>query len=130
MREIVAAMKSGSERAQLAFDMFVHRLRAGIGFMLAALDGADALVFTAGIGENSPEVRAAACSHFRFLGLALDSVKNEAVHFDQDIATPESKLRVLVLHAQEDWAIARECWKLISKTWNSSEGRRIHHPGF
>jgi acetate kinase len=128
IREIVAAMKSGSERAQLAFDIFVHRLRAGIGSMLATLEGADAFVFTAGIGENSPEVRAAACNHFKFLGLALDSAKNEAAHSDQDIAAPESRVRILVMRAQEDWAIAKECWKLISKTRDLSKGRHVHHP--
>ncbi|MFZ0636963.1 MAG: acetate/propionate family kinase, partial [Candidatus Acidiferrales bacterium] len=112
MREIVAAMKSGNERAKLAFDMFAHRLRSGIGSMLAALNGIDALVFTAGIGENSPEVRAAACSQFTFLGLGLDPTKNATLHSDQDIATLESRVRVLIVHAQEDWAIARDCWKL------------------
>lgn len=112
MREIIAAMKSGNQRAQLAFDMFVHRLRSGIASMLAALNGIDALVFTAGIGENSPEVRAAACSHFTFLGLGLDPTKNASAHSDEDIATPESKVRVFVVRAGEDWAIARESWKL------------------
>jgi len=115
MREITAAMQSGNQRAQLAFDMFIHRLRAGMGSMLAALGGADAIVFTGGIGENSSEVRAAACSHFTFLGLALDSAKNAANPSDQDIATAESKVRVLVVRAQEDWAIARECWKLLAR---------------
>jgi acetate kinase len=115
MREIVSAMRAGNKRAQLAFDMFVHRLRAGIGSMLAALDGADAIVFSAGIGENSPEVRAAACSHFTFLGLDIDSKKNTAAKTDQDIAREEAKVRVLVVRAQEDWAIARECWKLHSQ---------------
>jgi len=112
MREILKALKNGHPRAQLAFDMFVHRLRAGIGSMLAALGGADAMVFTGGIGENSSEVRAAACSHFAFLGLALDSLKNTSKGSDRDIATAESKLRVLVVRAQEDWAIASDCWKL------------------
>ncbi len=115
MREITAAMQSGNPRAQLAFDMFVHRLRAGIGSMLASLGGAEAIVFTGGIGENSSEVRGAACSHFTFLGLALDSAKNAANPSDQDIATAESKVRVLVVRAQEDWAIARECWKLLAR---------------
>jgi acetate kinase len=114
MREITAAMQSGNPRAQLAFDMFVHRLRAGIGSMLASLGGAEAIVFTGGIGENSSEVRGAACSHFTFLGLGLDSAKNAANPSDQDIATAESKVRVLVVRAQEDWAIARECWKLLA----------------
>jgi acetate kinase len=115
MREITAAMQSGNRRAQLAFDMFIHRLRAGMGSMLAALGGADAIVFTGGIGENSSEVRAAACSHFTFLGLALDSARNTGKPSDQDIATAESKVRVLVVRAQEDWAIARECWKLLTQ---------------
>jgi acetate kinase len=114
MREVVSAMRGGNQRAKLAFDMFVHRLQAGIGAMLAALDGADAIIFTAGIGENSSEVRAAACSQFRFLGLTVDPAKNAAVVPDQDIATPESQVRVLVVRAQEDWAIARECWDLAS----------------
>src|SRR5580658_7179605 len=76
MREVVAAMKQGNARAKLAFDIFVHRLRSGIGSMIAALNGIDALVFTAGIGENSAEVRAAACANFGFLGLVLDPTKN------------------------------------------------------
>jgi acetate kinase len=112
MREVVTAMNDGNERAKLAFDIFVHRLRAGIGSMIAALNGIDALVFTAGIGENSPEVRAEACANLGFLGLAIDAAKNLASPKECDISTAGSKVRVLVLAAQEDWAIARECWKL------------------
>jgi acetate kinase len=115
MREIMAAIKNGNERARLAFEMFNHRLQSGIGAMVAALNGVDAIVFTAGIGENSPEVRAAACSHFTFLGLVLDPAKNAEAHSDEDIAAAESKVRALVVRAQEDWAIARECWKLESR---------------
>jgi acetate kinase len=114
MREVIAAMQSANQRAQLAFDIFVHRLRAGIGSMLAASDGADAIIFTGGIGENSAEVRSEACSHFSFLKLLLDSAKNTAKPVDTDISSPESSVRILVISAQEDWAIARECWKLFS----------------
>jgi len=114
MREVIAAMQSANQRAQLAFDIFVHRLRAGIGSMLAASDGADAIIFTGGIGENSAEVRSEACSHFSFLKLMLDSAKNTAKPVDTDISSPESSVRILVISAQEDWAIARECWKLFS----------------
>ena len=114
MRQIVAAMKDGHPRAQLAFDIFVHRLQAGIGAMIAALGGIDALVFTAGIGENSPEVRAAACANFRFLGLNLDAAKNAQSSTDQDISVPDSAVRVLIVRAQEDWPIARNCWRLVS----------------
>jgi acetate kinase len=78
------------------------------------LDGIDALVFTAGIGENSPEVRAATCANFAFLGLKLDDAKNIPYSVDQDISLPDSTVRVLVIRAQEDWAIARECWRLAS----------------
>ena len=112
MRQIVSAMNKGKDRAKLAFDIFVHRLQAGIGAMVAALGGLDALVFTAGIGENSDEVRQAACANFNFLGLRLDPAKNTSPHPDQDISMPSSPVRVLVVQAQEDWAIARETWKL------------------
>jgi acetate kinase len=113
MRQIVAAMNDGHPRAKLAFEIFVHRLQGGIGTMIAALGGIDALVFTAGIGENSPEVRAAACANFRFLRLKLDAAKNAQSSADQDISLSDSAVRVLIVRAQEDWAIARDCWHLM-----------------
>ncbi len=114
MREILAAIKGGHARAKLAFDIYVHRLQAGIGAMIAVLGGIDALVFTAGVGENSPEVRSMACRKFRFLGLHLDESRNAQPPPDEDIATLDSAVRVLVIRAQEDWAIARQCWKLTA----------------
>jgi acetate kinase len=114
MRQIVAAMKKGSARAKLAFDIFVHRLQAGIGAMVAVLGGMDAVVFTAGIGENSPDVRGAACDNFGFLGLKVDPAKNAQSSPDQDISLFDSAVRVLIVRAQEDWAIARDCWRLMS----------------
>jgi acetate kinase len=116
MRRIVAAMKEGNARAKLAFDIFVHRLTSGIGAMAAVLGGLDALVFSAGIGENSREVRAAACARFGFIGLMLDAAKNEEPASDREISLPESKVRVLIVRAREDWAIARACWRLASRT--------------
>jgi acetate kinase len=113
MREILAAMNKGHSRARLAFDIYVRRLQAGIGAMVAVLGGIDALVFTAGIGENSPEVRAATCSQLEFLGLKLDRAANAQTSIEHDIATAGSQVRILVIRAQEDWAIARECWKLM-----------------
>ena len=115
MREIVAAIKQGNRRAKLAFDIFVHRLRTGIGAMAASMGGLDALVFTAGIGENSAEVRAAACAGLEFLGVQLDPAKNLTSRGDEEISVSASRVRVVVLKAQEDWAIAKECWKLL--TW-------------
>ncbi len=99
MRRIVAAAKDGHGRAKLAFEIFVHRLRAGIGAMIAALGGIDALVFTAGIGENSPDIRGAACANFEFLGLKLDAEKNAQSPADQDISLSDSAVRVLVVRA-------------------------------
>ena len=112
MRQIGEAITQGNERAQLALDIYIHRLRAGIGAMLASLGGLDALIFTAGVGENSAVVRAAACEAFGFLGLKLGGEKNQHSPVDQDIAAVDSAARVLVIHTQEDWEIARECWKL------------------
>jgi acetate kinase len=112
MREVLSAMASGNPRAKLAFEMFVHRLRFFIGAMVGILDGMDALVFTAGIGENSAEVRAAACAGFGFMGLKLDPDKNAHPQGDTDITACDSTVRVFVVRAQEDWAIARECWRL------------------
>jgi acetate kinase len=80
--------------------------------MTASLGGLDALVFTAGVGEHAAPVRAAACEAFAFLGLKLDLEKNAQSRLDWDIAAPDSTVRVLVIHTEEDWEIARECWKL------------------
>src|SRR5262249_35660456 len=116
MREILAAARQGHERAKLAFDIFVHRLQAAIGGMVAVLGGIDALVFTAGVGENSPDVRAAACAPLEFLGLKLDKELNNRPSLDADVSCRGSRVRVLVIRAEEDWAIAAECWRLARVT--------------
>jgi acetate kinase len=113
MRDVLAGIHRGDERAKLAFDLYVHRLRTAIGGMAAVLEGLDVLVFTAGVGENSPEVRAATCKALDFLGVAIDPNRNNKVALlDADISNPESRVKVLVIRAAEDWAIAEECWKL------------------
>jgi acetate kinase len=128
MREILAAVRNGHERAKLAFDIYIHRLRSGIGAMIAVLGGIDALVFTAGVGENSPEVRAAACENLQYLGLKLDPKKNAESPVDEEISTPDSLVRVIVIRAEEDWEIARDCWELGRKNQahagNSRSNRR------
>ncbi len=113
MRQITAEAAAGHTRAQLALDIFIHRLRSNLGAMLTSLDRLDALVFTAGIGENSPLIRAAACEAFKFLGLQLDPVKNENYPVDVDVAAPKSAVSIFVIHTQEDWAIAQDCWHLL-----------------
>ncbi len=113
MRVILKARAEGNRRARLAFDVFIHRLRFHIGALLGVLGGLDALVFAGGIGEHAPAVRAAACETLGFLGLALDSARNNSSPVDEDIATADSAVRVLVVATQEDWIIAEACWHLL-----------------
>jgi acetate kinase len=112
MRTVMAAMARGETRAQLAFDIYAHRLCAEIGAMLASLGGLDTLVFTAGVGENSPEVRAQVAAAFAFLGVKLDAEKNASSPADTDIAAQDSAVRVLIVHTREEWEIARESFRV------------------
>jgi acetate kinase len=111
LRSILRVMHEGNEQAKLAFEMYIHRFRACLGQMLASLGGLDVLVFTAGVGENSAIVREKVCEGFAFLGLKLDPQKNAQFPVNQDISTTDSLIRVLVIHTEEDWAIAEECWQ-------------------
>ncbi|MBD2088621.1 acetate kinase [Microcoleus sp. FACHB-1515] len=113
MRSIAQAIEQGNDRAKLAFEVYVHRLRSNIGAMLASLGGLDAIVFTAGVGENSAAVRTEACAAFEWLGWKIDAAKNRVKSADdRDIAAADSSVRILVIHTQEDWAIAQACWNL------------------
>lgn len=113
MRQILAN-KNHNSRAQLAFDMYVKSLCQHIGAMLVTLGGVDAIVFTGGVGEHQPLIRAAACEALAFIGIKIDFDKNANSPMDVDIATDDSSARVLVIAAQEDWAIAIQCWKLAN----------------
>ena len=115
MREILGAIDRGNPRAKLAFEVYAYRLLREIGGMAASLGGLDALVFTAGIGENCPPLREAVCRNLAFLGLRLDPEKNASPPMDSDIAAPDSAARVLVVHAEEDWEIARECRRMLNE---------------
>ena len=118
LRAILEAIDQGSEKAQLAFEVYIHHLQTNIGSMLTSLGGLDVLVFTAGVGENSAIVREKTCTALEFLGLKIDSKKNEAHLIDQDIASLDSSVRVFVIHTEEDWAIAQECWNLTKSLNN------------
>lgn len=109
LREVENAIAQGNQQAQLAWDIYLHRLKSCLGEMLMSLGGLDVLVFTAGIGEHSASVRAETCAALAFLGLKLDEAKNENSPVDQDIAAADSRVRVLVIKTQEDWAIAQAC---------------------
>jgi acetate kinase len=113
MRDIVKARNEGNARARLAFEIFIHRLCAGIAAMTASLSGVDVLVFTGGIGENSAEVRQAAGERLRFLGIDIDEMRNSSAHLDREISSNDARTRVLVIRAQEDWAIAQQCQRML-----------------
>jgi acetate kinase len=112
LRDILEGIKDDHERAKLSFEIYIHRFRACLGQMLASLGGLDVLVFTAGVGENSAIVREKVCEGFAFLGLKLDLEKNAQSPFDQEISSPDSSIKVLIIHTEENWAIAEECWNL------------------
>jgi acetate kinase len=110
MRELLAR---DDAEARLGLDVYVHRLRAGIGAMAATLDGLDALVFTGGVGERSARVRELACECLAHLGVDIDASRNEVVDGDADVRATGARVAVLVLRAREDLEIARQARALL-----------------
>jgi acetate kinase len=113
-REVEQAADQGNERARLALAIYANRVRAAIGALAVTLGGVDALVFTAGVGENSASLRAAACEGLECLGIHVDPAKNKACQPDADIAGPASASRVLVIHTREELLIAREVQRVLT----------------
>jgi len=107
MRAVLAAEQTGDQDAVLAMGVYLHRLRAGIASMVAALGGLDALVFTAGIGEHSAPVRWRTADGLGFLGVALDEAVNESARPDQEISASRAAVRTFVIEAREDLEIVR-----------------------
>ncbi|MDP4182383.1 MAG: acetate kinase [Bacillota bacterium] len=112
-RDIEAAADSGNERAALAIDIFCYRVKKYIGEYAAVMDGVDAVVFTAGIGENNPLVRKKVLSGMDYMGIEIDWDKNSIIGKELDISAPNSKVRTLVIPTNEELAIARETLKLL-----------------
>jgi acetate kinase len=116
MRDVLAAEAAGNDRAKLAIDVYCYRVRKYIGAYAAALGGVDALVMTAGVGENSPAVRARCLADLGFLGLLLDDAANEAVvgpSEPQDIAQADSPARIYVVPTDEELTIARDTKEIV-----------------
>ncbi len=113
MREVLARADGGDDEARVALGVYLHRLRAGIAAMAAALGGLDALVFTGGVGERSAPVRAAAADGLGFLGVALDVARNGAPEGDADVSADGAAVRTLVVPAREDLEIARQVRALL-----------------
>ncbi len=127
MRELLDRVGSGDRPAQLALEVYLHRLRAGIAAMAAALGGVDALVFTGGVGQGAPVVRELTVAGLGFLGLALDSARNgQAVaadadaDADADVSAAGASAATLVIAARENLEIARQVRSVLSRTPGSA----------
>jgi len=113
-RDVQEAAENGNERAQLALDIFCYRVKRFIGDYMGVLNGADAVVFTAGIGENNDLVRSKILKDMDFLGIAIDEEKNKVKGKEIDISAPGAKVKTLVIPTNEELAIARETKKLLN----------------
>ncbi len=108
LRDVLAARKAGDPDAELAFDVFVHQLTREIGGMASSAGGLDVLVFTGGMGEHSPELRAVAAERLSFLGVGIDPAVNALADGDVDVSAPGALVRTVVVTAAEDLEVARQ----------------------
>ena len=116
MRDVENAAQKGNKRAKLALEMYDYRIKKYIGAYAAALGGVDAVVFTAGVGENQTGTREQACAGLEFLGIKIDKAKNATIHGEEAIiSTPDSKVKVVVVPTDEEIVIARDTKELVEK---------------
>ena len=113
-RDIHNAIEQGDKKAKLALDMFVHRVKKYIGSYMAELNGADAIVFTAGLGENDDVFRSMTCKDMDYLGIILDEEKNAGCRKEADITGKGSKVKVLILPTNEELMIARDTYEIVT----------------
>lgn len=114
-RDLTEAMEQGNEQAAVAVEAFCYRVAKHIGAYTAALNGVDAIVFTAGIGENAAHIRSMICDYLGFLGITIDEEKNAVRSKETEISTPDSKVSVFVIPTNEELAIARETAALLGE---------------
>ncbi len=114
-RDLTAARDNGNKRAALALDMFSYACKKYVGAYAAAMNGVDCIVFTAGVGENTPCVRSAICENMQYLGLSIDEEKNLEKNTGaiRDITGKDSKVKVLIIPTNEELVIARETVELL-----------------
>lgn len=114
-RDLIAGAEQGNARCQLALDMFSYQTKRFVGAYAAAMGGLDCIVFTAGIGENTPVVRAGVCEGLEFLGVKLDAEKNNGKNDGaiRDISAADSRVKILVIPTNEELVIARETAELL-----------------
>ncbi len=114
MRDIMKSAEEGNQNAKLAMEMFCYRIKKYIGAYTAIMNGLDILVFTAGIGENEPEIRLMICDNMDYLGIKIDPQKNNFKAQEREISTSDSRVKVWVIPTNEELVIARETARLIS----------------
>ena len=112
-RDLAAGAAEGNKRAQIAIDVFAYRVAKYVGAYTAAMNGVDAIAFTAGIGENDGSIRAKVCEYLGYLGITIDADANAKRGEEVVISTPDSKVKVLVVPTNEELAIARETVALV-----------------
>jgi acetate kinase len=114
MREVIEKKEAGDRRAEIALEIYTYRIKKYIGAYFAAVESLDALIFTAGIGENAPSIRGLCCRGLDRLGIIIDGSRNrEIVGRLGEISTPGSEVKVLVIPTNEELKIARETMKLL-----------------
>ena len=113
-RDLEEAVAEGNERAELALRVFCQKVRFYIGAYIAEMNGLDALVFTAGVGENSAEMRAHICNEMGNLGIKLDLMKNKVRGQEKVISTDDSKVKILLIPTNEELMIARDTYEIVS----------------
>jgi len=116
MREVLGGERGGDPAAALAAGVYLHRLRSQIAAMTAALGGLDALVFTGGVGERSPEIRTRAADGLAYLGVALDPEANMEGDGDREIDAAEAAARTLVIESREDLEIAGQVRQALTSS--------------
>lgn len=114
-RDIDTAIEDGNEQAKVAKDAFVHRVVNYIGAYIAVMNGVDAIAFTAGVGENDPDMRLDVMSHFSYIGAKVDAEKNKCRGVERVISTDDSAVKVLVVPTNEELMIARDTERLVLK---------------
>ena len=114
-RDLEKAAKEGNERAQLALDKFAYAVRKYIGSYAAAMGGVDIITFTAGLGENGPDMRESICRGLEFLGVRVDHEKNQVRGKETDISAADSTVKVYVIPTNEELMIARDTLALVTK---------------
>ncbi|MDQ6812793.1 MAG: acetate kinase, partial [Bacteroidota bacterium] len=116
MRDISKAIAQGDREAEMAYEIYAYRIKKYIGSYAALLNGLDAIVFTAGVGENDADIRERVCSNLSFLGINLDNTRNALLSSEaREISSDDSFVKVLVIPTNEELEIAQQCYVLLKK---------------